>query len=341
MPLDPTQFFGLPGCNLQRANVVILPLPLEKTVSYGTGTCGGPEAILNASCQLELFDEETLVDFSEGPKIHTLPPLAADGTLEEYLAATKRLVAAHRGRFLLALGGEHTASYGVIDGLADDLGDVTVVQIDAHADLINQLTGRRWSHGTVMRRLWERGCRLLQVGIRSLSREEYELVRSGPRISTYFAHQLAPQWDRLLAELRGLAGKVYLSINVDGLDPAVFPSTGTPQPGGLSWQQTMQIIRAVAESSCQWVGADVMELVASPHPPGCDITAARLAAKVLAWREAARKAEGGRQKAEAMPPARLTPRSLTSCSWEPAWILPSYPTCLSSPGRPSRHLPCS
>ena len=94
--------------------------------------------------------------------------------------------------------------------------------------------------------------------------------------------------------MRGLAGKVYLSIDVDGLDPAIFPSTGTPQPGGLSWQQTMQIVRTVAESSCQWVGADVMELVASPHPPGCDITAARLAAKVLAWRE-----EQGRRKADA------------------------------------------
>ena len=296
MPLDPTQFFGLPGCDLQHADILILPLPLEKTVSYGAGTCRGPEAILQASCQVELFDEETLVDFAQGPKIHTLPPLAADGTLEEYLAATKRLVAAERGKFLLALGGEHTASYGVIDGLADDLSEITIVQIDAHADLIDQLGGRRWSHGTVMRRLWERGCRLLQVGIRSLSREEYELVRSGPRISTYFAHQLASQWDRLLAELRGLVGKVYLSIDVDGLDPAVFPSTGTPQPGGLSWRQTIEIVRAVAESSCQWMGADVMELVASPHPPGCDITAARLVAKLLAWREWG-KAEGGRAKA--------------------------------------------
>ena len=97
-------------------------------------------------------------------------------------------------------------------------------------------------------------------------------------------------WDRLLATLRGLSGKVYLSIDVDGLDPAVFPSTGTPQPGGLSWRQTMEIIRAVAaESSCQMLGADVVELVASPHPPGCDLSAARLAAKVLAWWEVGRR----------------------------------------------------
>ena len=181
-------------------------------------------------------------------------------------------------------------SYGVLAGLADDLGEVTIVHVDAHADLADELDGRRWSHGTVMRRLWERGCRLVQIGIRSLSRAEHELIGREERIATYYAHQLPQHWDRLLAALRGLSGKVYLSIDVDGLDPAVFPSTGTPQPGGLSWQQTMEIIRAVAaESSCQMLGADVVELVASPHPPGCDLSAARLAAKVLAWWEVGRR----------------------------------------------------
>ena len=134
----------------------------------------------------------------------------------------------------------------------------------------------------------------MQIGIRSLSRPEYELIGRGQRITTYYAHQLAEQWDRLLATLRGLGGKVYLSIDVDGLDPAVFPSTGTPQPGGLSWQQTMEMIRAVAaESPCRLLGADVVELVASPHPPGCDLSAARLAAKVLAWWEVGRRRLGG------------------------------------------------
>ena len=239
MPLDPTQFFGLPRCDLQQADVVLLPLPLEMTVSYGTGTWRGPAAILEASRQVELFDEETLVDFAEAPRIHALPPLLPEGSLEDYLAATERLVAAHRDRFLLALGGEHTSSYGVIAGLADDLGDVTVVQIDAHGDLADQLGGRRWSHGTVMRRLWDRGCRLVQIGIRSLSRPEHELIGRGERITTYCAHQLDGQWDGLLAALRRLRGKVYLTIDVDGLDTGVFPSTGTPQPGGLSWRQTI------------------------------------------------------------------------------------------------------
>ncbi len=287
------QFLNLPPCPIDAAEVLIVPLPLEKTVSYGRGTCQGPRAILDASCQVELFDEETGVDFATGPKIHTLPPLPADAALEACLAAIQECVATHRQRFVLALGGEHTVSYGVLSGLVEDLGTVTVVQIDAHADLADELGGRHWSHGTVMRRLWERGCRLLQIGIRSLSRAEHELIGRGQRITTYYAHQLPQRWPEVLATLRGLAGPVYLSIDVDGLDPAVFPSTGTPQPGGLSWRQTMEIIRAVAvESSGHLIGGDVVELVAAPHGPGCDLSAARLAAKLLAWWDLGRRAGG-------------------------------------------------
>jgi agmatinase len=280
--------------------VLILPLPLEKTVTYGTGTWRAPAAILDASTQVELFDEETGIDFAAGPKIHTLPPLADAAGLEEYLSATEQLVRQHRGKFLLALGGEHLATYGVVAGLADEPAELTIVQIDAHADLADQLHGRRWSHGTVMHRLWERGCRLLQIGIRSLSKPEYDLATADSRISTFFAHQLPARWDELLAALRGLAGKVYLTIDVDGFDPGVFPSTGTPQPGGLNWPQAMAILRALAvESPCRLIGADVMELVAAPHPPGCDLSAARLAMKVLAWRELARQSGG-----TGVPPVR-------------------------------------
>ena len=285
------RFLNLPQQPLHTADVVVLPLPLEKTVSYGTGTWRAPQAILAASGQIELFDEETLVDFAQGPEIHTLPAPPLEGDLEDCLAKTERAAGEHRDKFLLALGGEHTASYGTICGLAQKLDELTIVQIDAHADLADELNGRRLSHGTVMRRLWERGCRLLQIGVRSLSREEHELISAGERIATYYAHRLDEEWDRLLTGLRGLRGNVYLSIDVDGFDPAVFPSTGTPQPGGLSWRQGMEVIRTVAaESPCRLLGADVVELVASPHPPGCDLTAARLAAKVIAWREVGRRA---------------------------------------------------
>jgi agmatinase len=333
MPADPTQFLGLPSPGQERADALLLPLPVEKTVSYGRGTGRGPQAIIAASLQVEMFDEETLVDFAESPRIHALPAVSADGEIEECLARIRDCVrplaresvaqppsavqeqpaqppsvvqeqpaqpraavlqtVGLREKFLVALGGEHTVTYGVVTGLVDDPAEVTVVQIDAHADLADELHGRHWSHGTVMRRLWERGCRLVQIGIRSLSRAEHELATVciaerkatiGPRITTFYAHRLDQQWAEVLETLRGLEGKVYLTIDVDGLDPSIIPSTGTPQPGGLSWRQTMDVIRVLTtESRCRLIGADVVEFVPSLAPPGCDPAAARLVAKLLAW----------------------------------------------------------
>jgi agmatinase len=281
---DATQFFGLPSPGPECADALVLPLPVEKTVSYGVGAGSGPQAIIAATLQVETFDEETLVDFAESPRLHVFPPLATDGQLEDCLARIQDRVRSLRDKFLLVLGGEHSVTYGVVNGLVDDVAEVTVVQIDAHGDLADTLAGRRWSHGTVMRRLWERGCRLMQIGIRSMTRSEYEVATAGPRIVTYFAHRLENQWSEMLDALRRLEGKVYLTIDVDGLDPSIIPSTGTPQPGGLSWRQMMEILRVLSnESRCQLIGADVVEFVASPVPPGCDPAAARLATKLLAW----------------------------------------------------------
>ncbi len=280
------QFLGVAFVDKGDADALILPLPYEKTVSYGAGTSNGPWAILDASLQLELFDEETLVDFKEAPKLHTLPALFDNGaeTVEAYLAAVRTNVARLRGKFILSLGGEHTVTYGAVKGLVDDPADITVVQIDAHADLIDELNSLRWSHGTVMRRLWEEGCRLVQIGIRSLSRSEYELVDAGERIKTFFAHRLEEQWTEVLQTLHNIEGAAYLTIDVDGLDPSIISSTGTPQPNGLSWRQTMGVIREIAASRrIRWVGADVVEFVPSPYPPGCDPAAARLVEKILAW----------------------------------------------------------
>jgi len=294
MSFDPAQFLGIPSLGPKLADALLLPLPLEKTVSYGRGTRGGPQAILEASLQIETFDEETLVEFTEGPGLCMLPPVEFDGEIEDCLRTIENHVRSLRsrwpGKFLVSLGGEHAVTYGTVLGLFDSPEEATVVQIDAHADLADALHGRHWSHGTVMRRLWERGCRLVQIGIRSLSREEHDLAVTGPRITTYYAHRLADQWAELLGTLRGLEGKTYLTIDVDGLDSSLIPNTGTPQPGGLSWRQTMEILRVLtAESRCRLIGADVVEFVPSPVSPGCDPVVARLTAKLLAWWWAARR----------------------------------------------------
>jgi agmatinase len=281
---DTTQLFGIPSPGPELADALLLPLPVEKTVSYGTGTAGGPRAILEASRQLETFDEETLVEFAERPRLHALPPVSADGDLEECLTRIRQTVQSIRGKFLLSLGGEHGVTYGTVTGLVDDPSEVTVVQLDAHADLADELRGRHWSHGTVMRRLWEQGCSLLQIGIRSLTRAEYDVATSSPRIRTFYAHRLEEQWQEILDSIRRLEGKVYLTLDVDGLDPSIMPSTGTPMPGGLSWRQAVEVIRVLAtESRCPWIGADIVEFVPSAVPPGCDPVAARLAARLLAW----------------------------------------------------------
>ena len=287
----PDQFLGLPPCPANEADVIVLPLPLEKTVSYGAGTSRAPWAIINASCQIELFDEQTAVDFEQGPKIYTSSPVPYGSSIRKYLASVRERVTRHRGKFVLALGGEHTVSYGVVRGLIDDLSSLTVVQIDAHADLADELDGQRWSHGTVMKRLWDDGCQLIQIGVRSLSRSEYDLATNDERIQTYFAHRLSEQWGEMIDTIEQLTGDVYLSIDVDGLDPSVIPSTGTPQPDGLSWRQMVEVIRAVMSGQCHLVGADICEFIPSPPPPGRDIVPAKLAAKVLAfwWQALAKK----------------------------------------------------
>jgi len=170
----PVTFLDLPDIDPQAADALVLPIPLEATVSYGRGTAGGPEALLAASEQIELFDEQTGVDLQNGLLIATLNAFQGpgsspceEGELADWLDALAARAAELRrpGRLLLGLGGEHLLTLGMTRGLCDDLSRLTVVQLDAHADLIDQLDGRRLSHGTVMRRLWERGARLLQIGV--------------------------------------------------------------------------------------------------------------------------------------------------------------------------------
>jgi agmatinase len=135
-----------------------------------------------------------------------------------------------------------------------------------------------------MRRLYDEGCSIIQIGVRSLSKEEFELQKESERITTFFAHNLQERWDELLGLLRGLKGDVYFTFDIDGLDPSVIPTTGTPQPDGLSWNQAMNIMRILFYSKkINLIGSDLVEYIASPHPPGSDIIAAKIVFKMLAY----------------------------------------------------------
>ncbi|MBE7558881.1 agmatinase [bacterium] len=283
------QFFGLPPVALEAAQVVFLPLPFDLTVTYGRGSAGAPERILETSYQLETFDEETHVDFAEAPRIFVAPAVhprdgePPTGYLARVSDAVRDLPPA---RFLLSVGGEHLVTYGIVRGLysENELRDLTIVQIDAHCDLIDQLEGEQWSHGTVMRRLLAHGCRFIQIGVRSLSKEEYLLAQGNPNIDIYYAHELHQRRQALLSRLADLTGDVYVSFDVDGLDPSVIWSTGTPQPDGLSWQEAMAVLRALfSNRRCCIRAADLVEFIPDPNPPGCDTTACKIISRMLAY----------------------------------------------------------
>jgi agmatinase len=192
----------------------------------------------------------------------------------------------------LTLGGEHSITSAVPAGLRDDCGDVTVVQLDAHADLRDEYGDSKHNHACAMRRVLDLGVKqLYAIGIRSADAEEFALARDDERITTWYAHQLqdSTAWSDLLESLRDLTGPVYLSVDIDGLDCTLCPGTGTPQPGGLSWYQALDVVRAVArESQADLFGADIVEVAPMDQTRVNEMVAAKLAFKILGYRFAPR-----------------------------------------------------
>jgi agmatinase len=210
-------------------------------------------------------------------------------TPADYHRKLERAAAQLRGSrsFILSLGGDHSITAPILYGLGVDVSRLTIVHIDAHPDLLVDFQDMKESHASVMHRLWSDGASLIQIGIRTVDRSEYELSESSDRIEIHYAHSLQrPENMRALLErLRGLSGPVYLSVDVDGLDPSVIPGTGTPQPGGLTWYQTMDIFRALLlESAADVFGADVVETIPLKEVPVSEFNAAKLAFKVVSYK---------------------------------------------------------
>ena len=284
------EFLDLPQTDAEEADVLVLSFPFEGTVTYGRGTASGPAAILGASLQLESYDEELDLELADHLRVAALPPLSPRGseTADEYIGRVREHVSSltlHR-RFPLSFGGEHSVTGGILAGLPIDARDLTIVQIDAHADLRESYEGTINNHACAMRRALDLGVRkLFSIGIRSATAEEAKLVREDRRIFRCWDFELTQRWDPLLTALRALTGPVYITIDVDGLDPTLCPGTGTPQPGGLDWRQAVAVLRAtILESSAQIVGADVMETVPQPHSRVNELVAAKLGAKILGYR---------------------------------------------------------
>ncbi|MBE3071007.1 MAG: agmatinase [Planctomycetes bacterium] len=281
--LIPLNFLGLPAetSGYADARVVVVPIGFEATVSYGAGTRGGPEAILAASRQVETYQTDLDVDLAQAP-IHTLDPVAPDLTSPGAMTDRIRRVAARLGadgKWVLGLGGEHAVTLGLVRAAHERHGALSILQIDAHLDLRDQFEGTPFSHASVMRRCVEDGNRTVHVGIRNACREEVEFARR-EGLPIFWGRQCAAGDAWIADAVAALRGPVYLSVDVDGLDPSVIRTTGTPEPGGLGWWTTMGLIEAVFAKH-EVVGADVVELVAAGDPAS-DFAAARLAARLAA-----------------------------------------------------------
>ena len=277
----PLNFLGIPRetSAYGAARVVVLPIGFEATTSYGTGTRGGPEAIIAASRQVERYDPDLQVDMVEAP-IHTLdsvaPDLSSPGAMTERIARVASRATAD-GKWVLGLGGEHTVSLGLVRACAKKHGRLSILHIDAHLDLRDKYEGTPYSHACVMRRCVEDGHRTVHVGIRNAGREEIEFA-AVKKLPIFWGRQCAAA-DRWVARVvAALRSPVYISFDVDGLDPGIIRTTGTPEPGGLAWWPTMRLMEQVFKRH-KVVGADVVELSACGDPAS-DFAAARLAAKI-------------------------------------------------------------
>jgi agmatinase len=289
-PPPPDNFLALedPYATFEAARVLILPVPLEASVSWGTGTAHGPQAIIAASRHVELYDRDDDGEPALGYGIHTLPALALSDDPAVAIAEIAAAVceASATGRLVVALGGEHTISAGVNHGLLDARGGpLTVVQLDAHSDLRDTYEGTPFSHACVARRILEdpRVEQLLQLGVRSVDAEEVAFARAHEgRVRTWYAEDIhGGAWrEEFVARVRGR--RIHLTIDVDGIDPAIVPATGTPEPDGLSWRETLEIISTTAAEGAI-LGIDCVELAPQPGLHHADFAVAKLLYKTITY----------------------------------------------------------
>jgi agmatinase len=282
---EPFTFGGLePEDNTyERSEIAILPIPYEGTTSFGAGTRNGPREIIHASCYLELYDEELHSDVSVRG-LHTLPSVQSlfsspNDMVEEIYKAAKTIL--DDEKFLVSLGGEHTITPPLVKAHLEKYPDLTVLQIDAHGDLRDTYEGSEYSHACAMRRVLELASGV-QVGVRSISSEEVEVLPTLPT-TVFFAHEIQRDDDWFQKVVDALDdAPVYLTVDLDGLDPSVMPAVGTPEPGGLGWYQVCELLRELTAKR-QVVGFDVNELAPIPGLVAPNFFAAKLVYKTLGY----------------------------------------------------------
>jgi agmatinase len=281
-------FLDLRFLPVKEAEAVVLPIPYEATTTYGSGAREAPEAILAASRQVELWDEEGGWDPSAAssawpPRRPSPEASGPQAMLDKIRKIVQPWVA--QGKVILALGGEHTITLALVQTVQTKYPDLTVVALDAHADMRDSYDGSKLSHACALKRVYDLGRPLTILGVRSYSQEESQLLWVAPRLKLFKARDLhSPEgWDKAMeSHLQGLVGPVYITIDADVFDPGVMPAVGTPEPGGLSYYQVLDPVRTVAGRG-PVVGLDLVELAPIPGHRVSEFTAARVLYKALGY----------------------------------------------------------
>jgi agmatinase len=271
-----------PYSELKSAKVVILPVPYDSTTTWRSGTRYGPQSIIDASQYLELYDLELDREIYK-VGIHTLPEVepmmnSPEEMVTRVYLITKELV--KKGKFVVGLGGEHSLTLGTVRAFKEAFPKLSVLQLDAHADLRDKYLGTRYSHACVMRRIHEI-CPIAQVGIRSLSQEEKQFITQN-KLSVFYMPALTEDKNFEKEMLSSLSADVYVTIDVDAFDPSIMPAVGTPEPGGLQWQQVLRIIKLAATHK-HIVGFDLMEFCPEGNSHSCAFSLAKLAYKFIGY----------------------------------------------------------
>ncbi len=266
------------------ANVFVIQVPYDSTTSFKPGARHGPAAIISASRHLEDYDIELDRDISQ-IGIHTTPELQPNMDSPQAMIANIRTAvgnAAQHGKMAMLLGGEHTVTIGAVQAYADLYPDLSVLYIDAHADLRQTWQGTRWGHASVARRVSEI-CPLALVGVRSISANEMEYVnRRRIPMHLWSPHSPDNLQNAVTHSLAHLTTNVYISIDLDALDPSIMAAVGTPEPGGMLWHEITALLCAVSQNT-NIVGFDLVELSPDEGPPACAFTAAKLAHKLIGY----------------------------------------------------------
>ncbi len=269
-----------PFNHLDRARVVILPVPYDGTSTWIKGADKGPEALLEASANMELYDIETDSEvYRQG--IFTADPVTESSSPEKVYEATWQATRKYleMDKFVVVIGGEHSVSAGPVKAHAEKYPDMTVLQLDAHTDLRPGYEGSKYNHACVMSRVSEI-CPIVQVGIRSMDIEEKQYVKDD-RI--FYADNMSGTTSWMDQVIEKLSGDVYITFDLDVFDPSIMPSTGTPEPGGMLWYDTLQLLKRVVKER-NVIGFDIVELCPDEHNKAPDFLASKLLYKLLSYK---------------------------------------------------------